>query len=315
MIEPEPAVKIQRLTKRFGRSTAVDEVGLSIRPGTTLGLLGPNGAGKSTTLRMLMGMLRPTSGSVHIFGQNIATEAAEIKQRVGFVPDTNYAYRWMTVARVIRFCRPMYHHWNDDRCTELLDVFQLPAGKKIGSLSNGMLAKLSLVLALSHEPDLLVLDEPLSGLDPIARDDFIDGVMQGICSGTQTILFSSHQLDEVNKLADEVAIMNHGRILIHRPLDEMLSGFKRIRAVLQDGRLPAVTPPGTIRQQVNRREWTLTVQDVDDTLLEQIRSANPVDHIDVTDVSLDELFRDFIHGDDTQNDSVSDTTQREAAEC
>ena len=218
----------------------------------------------------------------------------------------------MTVERVIRFCRPMYAHWNDDRCAELLDLFQLSAGKKIGSLSKGMLAKLSLLLALSHEPDLLVLDEPLSGLDPIARDDFIDGVMRGICSGTQTILFSSHQLDEVNRLADEVAVMNRGRILIHRPLDELLRSFKRVRAVLQDGRLPAVIPTGTIRQSINRREWTLTLQNVDDALIEQIRSENPVDSVDV---SLDELFRDLIRGDDTPEDPMRDEPQREVAGC
>ncbi|MBC8352313.1 MAG: ABC transporter ATP-binding protein [Planctomycetes bacterium] len=315
MSRPKLAVDIRGLMKRFGRSTAVDTVGLSIRPGSTLGLLGPNGAGKSTTLRMLMGMLRPTAGSINVLGRDLATEAAQIKQRVGYVPDANYAYRWMTVERVIRFCRPMYRHWNDDRCAELLDMFQLSANKKIGSLSKGMLAKLSLLLALSHEPDLLVLDEPLSGLDPIARDDFIEGVMRGICSGTQTILFSSHQLDEVSKLADDVAIMNHGRVLIHRPLDELLSSFKRVRAVLQDGRLPAVIPKGTIWQSVNRREWALTVQDVDDTLIDQLKSENSVDSIEVAELSLDELFRDFIRGDETPDDQRHEKAQCEAAEC
>ena len=162
-----------------------------------------------------------------------------------------------------------------------------------------MLAKLSLVLALLHEPELLVLDEPLSGLDPIARDDFIDGVMRGICSGRQTILFSSHQLDEVNKLADDVAIMNRGRVLVHRPLDQLLSSFKRVRAVLYDGRLPAMTPRGTIWQSINRRDWALTIQDADDALVDQIRAENPVDHVDL---SLDELFRDFIRGDDADDD-------------
>jgi ABC-2 type transport system ATP-binding protein len=315
MSEPELAVDIRQLTKRFGRTLAVAEVDLAIRPGTTLGLLGPNGAGKSTTLRMLMGMMRPTAGSISVLGRDMATEAAKSKQRVGYVPDANYAYRWMTVNRVIRFCRPMYDHWNDDLCSELLDTFQLSATKKIGSLSKGMLAKLSLLLALSHEPDLLVLDEPLSGLDPIARDDFIDGVMRGICSGTQTILFSSHQLDEVNKLADEVAIMNRGRVLVHRPLDELLRRFKRVRAVLHDGRLPAMTPPGTIWQGINRRDWALTIRDVDDALIEQIRSENPVDRIDLVDLSLDELFRDFIRGDDADDDQMLEKARCEAARC
>lgn len=315
MNDREPVIDIRGLTKQFGSSTAVDRVDLTIRPGTTLGLLGPNGAGKSTTLRMLMGTLRPTAGSINIFGQDMTTEASQVKLRIGYVPDVNNAYRWMTIDRVIRFCRPMYDDWNDDRCTELLHTFQLPVNKKIGALSKGMLAKLSLLLALSHEPDLLVLDEPLSGLDPIARDDFIDGVMQGICSSTQTILFSSHQLDEVNKLADDVAIMNRGRILAHGSLDEMLGNFKRLRAVLQDGRLPAVVPAGTIRQSINRREWNLTVRDFDEKLIEQIRSENPVDQIDVVDLSLDELFRDFIRGDDPSDNLLNDKTEYEATGC
>ncbi len=207
----ESVIELQGLTRRFGKTTAVDAVSLAIPRGITLGLLGPNGAGKSTTLKMLMGMLRPTKGSVRVFGMEMPRMAPKIKQRIGYVPESHFIYRWMTVGEAVRFARALYAAWNDDLCAELMDAFQLPSGRHVRGLSKGMLAKLSLLIALAHEPDLLVLDEPLSGLDPIAHDDFIEGVLKGICSGDRTVLFSSHHLEEVSRLADSVAIMNAGR--------------------------------------------------------------------------------------------------------
>ena len=216
--------------------------------------LGPNGAGKSSTLKMLMGMLRPTSGTIEVLNMDIAKSPSEVKQRVGCVPESHYIYRWMTVAESLRFSRAMYERWNDELCDDLLDVFQLPADRRVRELSKGMLAKLSLLIALAHEPDLLVLDEPLSGLDPIARDDFIDGVMRGICDGDRTVLFSTHQLDEVSRLADSVAIMNEGQILVHCSIEHLLGNTRRVRAVLSDGRLPDWKPENAVWQRVNRSQ-------------------------------------------------------------
>jgi ABC-2 type transport system ATP-binding protein len=155
---------------------------------------------------------------------------------------------------------------------------------------------LSLLLALAHEPDLLVLDEPLSGLDPIARDDFIDGVMQSVCGDERTVLFSTHQLDEVNRLADSVAIMNAGRVLVHCSLEELLGNAKRVRAVLRDGRLPEAAPANTIWQRVNRREWLLTIHPFTDDVVSWIHAENAVENVEVCGLSLDDVFKDFIRG-------------------
>ncbi len=297
MNKEDLAIDLRGLTKRFGKTTAVDRITLAVPRGTTLGLLGPNGAGKSTTLRMLMGMARPTAGTVRVLGMEMPGLAPRIKQRVGYVPDTCHAYRWMSVEEVIRFSRAMYASWNDDRSAELLDMFQLPSKRRVRGLSKGMLAKLSLLIALAPEPDLLVLDEPLSGLDPIARDDFIEGVLRGICAEARTVLFSSHQLDEVNRLADSVAIMNAGRVLVHRPMEELLRDARRVRAVLRDGRLPDAPPANTIWQRVNRREWLLTIHPFSEDSVEMLRCDNPVEHVEVSDLSLDEVFKDFIRGE------------------
>lgn len=293
--EQEPAIQLCSLSKRYGRATAVDGLDLVVPNGAVLGLLGPNGAGKSTTLRMLMGLLRPTSGSVRVLGLDVFRHPGRVKQRVGYVPESPQIYRWMTVAEVMRFVRNLYATFSDDQCARLLDLFHLPAGKRVRQLSKGMLAKLSLAVALAHDPKLLILDEPLSGLDPIARDEFLDGVLQGLCGSERTVVFSSHQLDEVNRLSDRVAVLNAGRLLVHCSLDELRSA-KRVRAVLDDGRLPSEPPPETIWQSVNRREWLLTLYPFSTEAVERLGESNPVGAIDVFDLSLDDIFKDFIRG-------------------
>lgn len=290
------AIELQGLTKRYGKTTAVDTIDLSVPRGTTLGLLGPNGAGKSTTLQMMMGLLRPTSGKMRVLGIDVMRSPSEVKQRVGYVPEAHHIYRWMSVDAVLRFARACYDTWNVDLCSELLDMFALPHRKLVRQLSKGMLAKLSLVVALAHEPEMLVLDEPLSGLDPIARDEFLDGVLRGICSGQRTVMFSSHQLDDVNRLADTIAIMNAGRILVHSSLEELLNSTKRVRAVLQNGRLPQANTDSIVWQHVNRREWQVTVYPYTDELVERLQAENPVNGIEVMDLGLDDIFKDFIRG-------------------
>ena len=291
-----PAIELQGLTKRYGKAPAVKGIDLSVPRGRTLGLLGPNGAGKSTTLRMMMGMLRPTGGTIRIVGLDVAREPTEVRQRVGYVPEVHHIYRWMTVAQVLDFSKACYRDWDDDLCAELLDLFALAGATRVRQLSKGMLAKLALVVAMAHAPDVLALDEPLSGLDPIAREEFLDGVLRGICDSDRTVMFSSHQLDEVNRLADTIAIMNAGEILVHSPLDELLRSTKRVRAVLANGRLPQANSDAIVWQSVNRREWQLTIHPFDTAVVDRLESENPVTNVEVMDLGLDDIFKDFIRG-------------------
>jgi ABC-2 type transport system ATP-binding protein len=290
-----PAIVVKGLTRRYGAALAVDQLDLVVRRGSVLGLLGPNGAGKSTTLRMVMGLLRPTAGTVRVLGLDPFQSPTEVRQHIGYVPETPFIYRWMTVREVIRFCRALYANWKDGQAEQLLDSFQLPSDRRVRQLSKGMLAKLSLLIALAHEPELLILDEPLSGLDPLARDEFLDGVLHGICGGDRTVVFSSHQLDEVNRLSDTVAVIHAGRLLTHGPLEELRSA-KRILAVLDDKRLPVVLPPEVVWHQVNRREWSLTMFPFSAEALERLQASNPINKVDVQDLSLDEIFKDLIRG-------------------
>jgi ABC-2 type transport system ATP-binding protein len=291
-----PALELADLTKRFGSTTVVDNLSLSVPRGTTLGLIGPNGAGKSTTIRMLMGMLSITSGQARVLGIDPTRDATGIKRRVGYVPESHHIYRWMRVEDVIWFARSFYEKWNDDLCRNLLELFGLDGRKKIKHLSKGMLAKVSLVVAISHEPEVLILDEPMSGLDPVAREEFLDGVLRTICDHQRTVVFSSHSLSDVQRMADSVAMLYQGKLLLHCPVDDLLASAKRIRAVLNDGCQPQWKPQETVWERVEQREWLLTVNPCSAQLVDKLRSDNPVTNVEVTDLSLEDLFKDYVKG-------------------
>ena len=291
------AIELVGLTKRFGRTPAVDNLSLRIARGSTFGLIGPNGAGKSTTIKMLMGMLSPTAGEARVLGIDVFADPVAVKQRVGYVPETHHIYRWMRVGEVIGFCRSLYETWNDDTCREMLKLFALDSRKKVKHLSKGMLVKLSLLLAVSHDAEVLVLDEPMSGLDPLVREEFLDGVLRTICEREQTVLFSSHMLEDVGRLADTVGILHNGCLLVHRDIHNLLATTKRIRATLGDNVRPRRLPADTIWQRVEGREWLVTVGNFSSEKVEQIREENGVDHVDVFDIGLEDLFKDYIKGE------------------
>jgi len=291
-----PAIELVGLTKRYGRTTVVDDLSVRISPGTTFGLIGPNGAGKTTTIKMLMGILSPSAGHASVLGSDVLAEPLKVKQRVGYVPELHNFDRWMRVGEVVGFCRSLYDSWNDQTCRDTLDLFELEENKKVKHLSKGMAVKLSLVLAVSHDPEVLVLDEPMGGLDPLAREEFLDGVLRTICERGRTVLFSTHSLDDVQRLADTVGILYGGRLLVHRKIDELLASTKRIRATLTNGHPPQRLPANTIWQQLRGREWSVTVADFTPEIVQGIRAEEGVEHVEVVDLGLEELFKDFIRG-------------------
>ena len=292
----EPAVELSGVTKRFGRQTAVNDLSLRIPRGTAFGFLGPNGAGKTTTIKVLMGLITRNSGQVTVLGVDPAVDAVSVKRRVGYVPEQHFIYRWMRVGEAVHFCRTLYPSWNDDLCEKLLKLFDLDVDKKVKHLSKGMVVKLALLLAITHEPELLVLDEPMAGLDPIIREELLDGVLQAICDREQTLLFSSHTLSDVQRVADVVGIIHDGRLLVHDQVDVLLDGTKRIRAVLKDGCAPSRPPAGVVWQTVKDREWLLTVKDFSADTVEALRKSNSLDRIEVIDLGLEEIFKDYVRG-------------------
>jgi ABC-2 type transport system ATP-binding protein len=292
----EFAIELVGACRRFGRQTAVADLTLRIPRGRTLGFIGPNGAGKTTTIKMLMGVLPMTAGRARVLGIDPATDPVQLKRLVGYVPEQHFIYRTMRVRDVLGFCRPFYPTWNDRLCADLVGHFGIDLGKKIKHLSRGTLAKLALLLALVHEPEVLLLDEPMLGLDPLARDEFLDGVVRSLCDQPRTVLFSSHMLSDVQRMADTIGILHEGRLLVCCPTEELLKTTKRIRAVLRDGCTPDRPPEGTIWQRFERREWLLTVRGFSPATVEYLRGTYPIENVEVQDLALEDVFKDYIRG-------------------
>jgi ABC-2 type transport system ATP-binding protein len=289
-------IVLQNVTRRFGGIPVVDDLSLRIARGTTFGFIGVNGAGKTTAIRMMVGLLRPHAGQITVAGFSIPHERDRAKSRIGYVPDRPNIYSWMRVSEAVEFARDCYPNWNASRCGELLKMFDLDPNRRVRHLSKGQAAKLSLLLAISHDPEVLILDEPTSGFDPLVREEFLEGVLAVTSRRQQTVLFSSHTLTEVQRLADSVGILHEGRLLVNSPVDSLLDRTKRILTMLEDESAPRQTPPGLVFQRRRGREWTITVREFAPEQVEFIRSHNRVSHVEVQDVNLDDVFKDFVRG-------------------
>ncbi|TWT51932.1 putative ABC transporter ATP-binding protein YxlF [Thalassoglobus neptunius] len=287
---------LSNISRRFGSVYAVENVSLDVPRGATLGLLGMNGAGKSTTLRILMGLLKPHAGSVTIDDKDVVADGAELRTRIGYVPERPTAYSWMTVGEVMMFCKRLQPHWHDQTADEMLKSFRLDAGKRISALSKGMATKLHLLLALSHRPTTLILDEPLSGLDPVVRDEFLEGALAATCERDCTVVLSSHQVDDVQRLADRVAIMHEGQMLLDGGTESMLERAARLRLALENNDVVIPSLPGLIRNFREHRSCTLTVKRCTDEILADIRSTAGIISVERIRLSLADLFKDIVLG-------------------
>ncbi len=215
-----PTIEINHVTKRFGHTTAVDDVSLTIPAGCVFALLGENGAGKTTLVRMLLGLLPPDAGSITVLGMSTSKQGEEIRQRVGYVPERPTLYDWMTASEIGWFTAGFYPDGFEQQYRNLLDRYRVPAARKISQMSKGMRSKVALSLALAPQPELLVLDEPTSGLDTLVRREFLESMVDLAAEG-RTVVLSSHLIGEVERIADHVAILKSGQTLTIDPLDEL----------------------------------------------------------------------------------------------
>jgi ABC-2 type transport system ATP-binding protein len=216
-----PIIDIAGVTRRFGANTALDAVTLSIPRGGVYGLVGANGAGKTTLIKHVLGLLRAETGSVRVFGCDPVADPVAVLSRVGYLSEEHDLPGWMRVDELLRYSQAFYPAWDDGYAEELREAFALDPAAKIRALSKGQRARAGLLVALAHRPELLVLDEPSSGLDPIVRRDILAAVMRTIAHEGRTVLFSSHLLDEVEQVADHVTMIDRGRIVLSAPLDEI----------------------------------------------------------------------------------------------
>ena len=217
----ETVITISDLTRSFGTNKALASVSLSIPRGAVYGLVGENGAGKTTLIKHILGLLRAQSGSVRVFGLDPVADPVGVLSRVGYLSEERDLPRWMAVDELIRYSRAFYPSWDDAYAEELRQTFELDAAATIKNLSKGQTARVGLLVALAYRPELLVLDEPSTGLDPVVRRDILDAIIRTIADEGRTVLFSSHLLDEVERVADHVTMISHGKIVMSGTLAEI----------------------------------------------------------------------------------------------
>lgn len=235
-------IETDRLTRRFRATEAVHELTLAVPTGSVFALLGPNGAGKTTTLKMLVNLLSPTGGSARVLGVDSRKLGERELAQLGYVSEDQKLADWMTVAQLLDYCRPFYPTWDTGLEAKLLARFELPPERKLKELSRGMRMKAALLSSLAYRPKLLVLDEPFSGLDPVVRDDFTAGLLEAAQLGETTVLVSSHDIEEVERLADHVALLDAGRLRFSETTEALLGRFRRVEVdydgAFEPGSLP-----------------------------------------------------------------------------
>jgi ABC-2 type transport system ATP-binding protein len=224
----ETVIDVRNLTCQYRRVEAVHAISFDVAAGTVFGLLGPNGAGKTTTIRALMNILPPSAGNARVLGVDSRRLGPRELQAIGYVSENQELPLWMTVAELLAYCRPFYPAWDDALCRKLLADFNLPTNVPIGRLSRGMRVKAALVSSLAYRPRLLVLDEPFSGLDPVVREDLIHGVLERAGEEQWSVFISSHDLEEVERLIDQVAFIDGGRLVLTEPFSTLQQRFRRI---------------------------------------------------------------------------------------
>lgn len=221
-------IEIRGLTRRYGRTEAVHALDLEVPAGSVFALLGPNGAGKTTTLKVAMNLLAPTAGTVRVLGVDSRRLGERERALIGYVSENQQLPRWMTVRQLLDYCRPFYPTWDRALEATLLRQFDLPEERKLSHLSRGMAMKAALLSSLAYRPRLLVLDEPFSGLDPLVRDDFIRGVLEVSAQGEWTVLLASHDIEEVERLADHIAMLEAGRRTLCERTEALQARFRRM---------------------------------------------------------------------------------------
>ncbi len=254
--QPTPIVNIQDVSRRYGAKVALDRVSLSVRPGVVVGLVGENGAGKTTLIKHILGLLKPQTGSVRVFGRDPSADPVGVLSRLGYLSEEGDLPLWMRVDQLMRYAESFYPTWDRAYAADLRREFGLEATARLKNLSKGQRARAALMVALAYRPELLVLDEPSSGLDPIVRRDIVGAIIRTIAGEGRTVIFSSHLLGEVERVSDQVAMIKAGRIVFCDSLDAIRETHHRITLRLDTPRMEAPALHEALTWDGSGREWT-----------------------------------------------------------
>jgi ABC-2 type transport system ATP-binding protein len=299
-VAEQNVIEATELRKRYGAVEALCGLNLQVPRGSICGFLGRNGAGKTSAIKVLLGMSRPTSGHARVFGLAADDEGSsvDIRRRTGFVSEEKDLYDDLTVIEMIRFTTAFFPGWRPDLEQRYLRSFDLPRDRKVKALSRGMRTKLALLLALCRGSELLILDEPTSGLDPAVTEEVLQALVAHVAGEEMTVFFSSHQIAEVDQIADTVAIIHRGRTIITGGLDDLRARFRRIQLVF-DGEAPepAFGTTGVIRAWRAGRVMTVISGAGLDRILDEAKALGPRS-VDVAPVTLKDIFLESVAAED-----------------
>lgn len=288
---PSHTIEVENLTRVFGQSDAVNNLSFVVRPGTVFGFFGRNGAGKTTTIRCLLNLLKPTAGTVRIFGLSPTLNEVEVKRRLAYVPDTTAFFPWMTVRQTLDYFASFRDRWDDSIEGQLLEKFGIDPGKRASALSKGQTMMLALIAAICPSPELLILDEPTSGLDPIIRREFLEAVIgayQDAAPADRTIFLSTHLISEVQGLVDDFVIIDRGRAVLSASADDARNRFRRIRARFASTP-PRITIPGVVETRIVGRTLEVVVSGSVEPVTNILRAHSPQE-LGVEALDLESIF-------------------------
>jgi len=296
MVADPLVIETVDLRKHYQGVEALRGLRLEVPRGSIFGFLGRNGAGKTTTIKVLLGMARATAGDARVFGLPAGAEQAsvEIRRRTGFVSDDKELYNYLTVEEMVRFTASFFPRWRPDLAGRYLRAFELPPDRKVKALSRGMRTKLALLLALSRGAELLILDEPTSGLDPAMTEDVLQAIVGHVAREEMTVFFSSHQIAEVDQIADRVAIVDRGRAVVAGALDDLREQYRRIQMVFEgDAPEHRFDARGVERVQRRGRLLTVLASAGEEQIVAEGRAIG-ARSVDVAPVTLKEIFLETV---------------------
>ena len=284
----ERALTFEKVTRRFGRTVALSAVDLQVEPGTVLGLIGRNGAGKTTALRLAMGTLWPDAGAVRTLGLDPVTRGREVARRAALLSEESSLYSWMTIDEIVRFASRLHPRWDAALAAKLREELALDPTKRIKALSRGTRAKVALLLAAAARPELLLLDDPTAGLDPLVRREVLEGVLRAVSDEGGSVVYASHLVHDVERIADRVVVFDAGKIRLDGELDALKARIRRARAVF-DGDAPAASVEGAIDLVADGRVLTVTA-DAENGALESALRALGAREVAIESLSLEEIL-------------------------
>lgn len=285
----ESSVDVQSVSRRFGTTLALDDVSFQASAGRVYGLVGANGAGKTTLIKHILGLLRARSGSVRVFGLDPVKHPVEVLRRIGYLSEDRDLPEWMRIHELLRYTQAFHPTWDEAYAVQMLKTFGLDDEKRVSELSKGMRAQVGLVAAVAHRPELLILDEPSSGLDPVVRRDILDAIVRTVVDDGRTVLFSSHLLDEVERMSDHVTMVHQGRVVLDGTLEGVRSTHIHSQLRFPDpvGRPPSIEQ--TLFVQGEGRSWTVIHKGAPD-LFRASLSLHGGEVLESREASLEEIF-------------------------